>query len=83
MAVPWALAALVLIAGTTLFWMAGGIWFDLTETNASAGPWPWLTGGGILIALAGLCLLLFLASNALIRRERASILPTTISRRIE
>ncbi len=75
-ALPWALSVLVVIAGATLFWIAGGIWFDRAEIDEPAGPWSLLTGMGVLLAAAGFLAALLLMSNALIRRQRASILPT-------
>lgn len=76
-ALPWVLTALAMIAGTALFGIAGGIWFDLAETDSPAGPWTWLAGAGVLLAVAGFLSILFLASNVVIRRQRGSIVPTT------
>ena len=73
---PWVLAFLAMIAGTSLFMIAGGISFDLAEVDSPVGPWAMLAVEGVLIAVAGFLVALFLASNVLIRRQRESILST-------
>ncbi len=74
---PWVWAVLAMIAGTTLFMVAGGVSFGLADADSQAGPWAWLTVGGVLLAVAGFLFILFLASNVLIHRQRESILPAT------
>lgn len=76
-ALPWVLSVLTVIAGATLFWIAGGIWFDRAEIDAPAGPWSWLTGMGSFLTAAGFLVALLLTSNVLIGRQSGSILPTT------
>ncbi len=75
-ALPWVLATLGMIAGAALFWIAGGISFNLAEIDSPGGPWASLAGGGALLAAAGFLVILFSASNVVVRRQRESILPT-------